>query len=101
MTEESNLESSSISMPNETTILNACKIAISEDRPIMLDYWSHSIKSECFIGVRENDEKLLVKNEDEYTSPINKIYQVNDEYILTTENSLYIVHKGIDTKRIA
>ena len=45
--------------------------------------------------------KLLVKNEDEYTSPISKIYQVNNEYILTTENSLYIVHKDIDSKRIA
>jgi len=101
MTEESIQEKESTSMPHETTIINACKIAISEDRPIMLDYWNHSLKSDCFIGVRENDEKLLVKNEDEYTSPINKIYQVNNEYILTTENSLYIVHKDIDTKRIA
>ena len=101
MNEESTQENESITIPNETTIINACKIAISEDRPIMLDYWGHSLKSGCFIGVRENDEKLLVKNEDEYTSPISKIYQVNNEYILTTENSLYIVHKDIDTKRIA
>ena len=101
MTEESIQEKESISMPHETTILNACKLAISEDRPIMLDYWNQSNKSECFIGVRENDEKLLVKNEDEYTSPISKIYQINNEYILTTENSIYIVHKNIDTKRIA
>ena len=101
MAEESSIENESISMPHESTLSNACKIAISEDRPIMLDYWSHSLNSGCFIGVRENDEKLLVKNEDEYTSPISKIYQVNNEYILTTENSLYIVHKNIDTKRIA
>jgi len=102
MTEESIFnESKEVSMPHQTTILNACKIAISEDRPIMLDYWNQSTQSECFIGVRENEEKLLVKNEDEYTSPISKIYQVNNEYILTTENSLYIVHKDIATKRIA
>ena len=101
MSEESIRETESITMPHETTILNACKIAIAEDRPIMLDYWSNSLNKSCFIGVRENDEKLLVKNEDEYTSPISKIYQVNSEYILTTENSLYIVHKDIDSKRIA
>ena len=101
MTEESIQEKESISMPHETTIMNACKLAISEDRPIMLDYWNQSNNSECFIGVRENDEKLLVKNEDEYTSPISKIYKINNEYILTTENSIYIVHKNIDTKRIA
>ena len=52
-------------------------IDIAEDRPIMLDYWNNSLNKACFIGVRENDEKLLVKNEDEYTSPISKIYQVN------------------------
>mgnify|MGYP004113134265 CR=1 FL=1 len=46
-------------MPNETTILNACKIAISEDRPIMLDYWSHSLNSQCFIGVRENEDSYI------------------------------------------
>ena len=102
MTEESIFqENESAAMPHQTTIHNACKIAISEVRPIMLDYWVQSTKSECFIGVRENEEKLLVKNEDEYTSPISKIYQVNNEYILTTENSLYIVHKDIATKRIA
>ena len=101
MSEEESLENTGLAMPQQTTIANACKIAIAEDRPIMLDYWATSLKSDCFIGVRENDEKLLVKNEDEYTSPINKIYQVNEEYILTTENSLYIVHKSIDTKRIA
>ena len=101
MSEESTTETESLAIPHETTILNACKIAIAEDRPIMLDYWNNSLNKSCFIGVRENDEKLLVKNEDEYTSPISKIYQVNNEYILTTENSLYIVHNGIDSKRIA
>ena len=53
-----------------------------------------------FIGVKDNNEKLLVKSEDEYTSPVNKIYQVNEEYIITTENSLYIVSNKIGTKRI-
>lgn len=102
MSEESIFQANeSVAMPHQTTILNACKIAISEDRPIMLDYWTQSTQSDCFIGVRETEEKLLVKNEDEYTSPISKIYQVNNEYILTTENSIYIVHKDIQTKRIA
>ena len=35
------------------------------------------------IGVRENQEKLLVKSEDEYTSPISKIYKIETEYIDT------------------
>jgi hypothetical protein len=53
------------------------------------------------IGVRENGEKLLVKSEDEYTSPIEKIYKIDSEYIIVTENSLYIVSASISTKRIS
>jgi len=53
------------------------------------------------IGVRENGEKLLVKSVDEYTSPIEKIYKVENEYIIVTENSLYIVSNKIATKRIS
>jgi hypothetical protein len=53
------------------------------------------------IGIRGTGEKLLVKNEEEYTSPIAKIYKVENEYIIETENSLYIVVATIATKRIS
>jgi len=92
---------SSVLMPSTSTMQHAVKLALSEDRPILLDYWSGSSDGSCFIGVRENDEKLLVKNEDEYTSPVGKIYAVDNDYIITTENSLYVVNKAIGTKRIA
>ena len=78
-----------------------CKIAIVDDKPIMLDYWANSQDSKVLIGVRDNGEKLLVKSEDEYTSPIEKIYKVEGEYIIVTENSLYIVSASIATKRIS
>ena len=94
-------QSGSLLMPSTSTMQHAVKLALSEDRPILLDYWSGSSDGSCFIGVRENDEKLLVKNEDEYTSPVGKIYAVDNDYIITTENSLYVVNKAIGTKRIA
>ena len=67
------------------------KIAIVEDKPILLDYWVSSLESKALIGVRENQEKLLVKSEEEYTSPVNKIFKVENEYIIITENSIYLV----------
>ena len=67
----------------------------------MMDYWADSLDKNALIGVREDGEKLLVKSEDEYTSPIAKIYKVGAEYIIVTENSLYIVASNIDTKRIS
>ncbi len=77
------------------------KIAITEDKPIMLDYWIDSLEKKVLIGIKDNGEKLLVKNSEEYTSPINKIFKVCDEYIVITETSIYIVSTDIPTKRIS
>ena len=87
-------------VPDLTTFTNVSKIAITEDKPIMMDYWIASIEKKALIGVRENNEKLLVKSEEEYTSPIQKIFRAGNEYIIMTENSLYIVDNKIPTKRI-
>lgn len=89
------------SPPSATCLQHACKLAIVDDKPIMLDYWTDSLDTKVLIGVRDNEEKLLVKNEDEYTSPISKIYKVEENYIILTENSLYIVSASIQTKRIS
>lgn len=88
-------------LPTKTTMEHACKISIVEDKPIMMDYWTSSCDKNALIGVRENSEKLLVKSEEEYTSPISKIYKVDTEYIIMTENSVYIVSAEIPSKKIS
>ena len=89
------------SLPTSKTLEHASKIAIIEDKPILLDYWTSSCDKEVLVGVRENGEKLLVKSEEEYTSPIGRIYKVEGEYLIVTENSLYIVSADIETRRIS
>ena len=88
-------------LPANLTLQHTAKLGIVEDKPIMYDYWTASVDKEVLIGVRENGEKLLVKSEDEYTSPISKIYKVETEYIIITENSIYLVSADIATKRIS
>ena len=66
-----------------------------------IDYWLDSIDKKVMIGVKENKEKLLVKNEEEYTSPIVKIYKIEGVYIICTENSIYLVSTNIETRRIS
>ena len=88
-------------LPEKVTLENAVKWAIIEDRPIMMDYWTDSLEKKVIIGVRENGEKLLVKNADEYTSPIVKIFKHNTDYIIMTENSIYLVDSSIAVKRIS
>ena len=89
------------SAPGQQGLTHACKKGIVDDKPIMLDYWTDSLENKVLIGVRENGEKLLVKSEDEYTSPIAKIYKVDSEYLICTENSIYLVSSNIQTKRIS
>jgi hypothetical protein len=88
-------------LPENTTLQHAAKLAIVEDKPIMLDYWTSSLDKTVLIGVKDNQEKLLVKSEEEYTSPISKIYKVGKEYIIISENSIYLVDVEIPTKRIS
>jgi len=94
-------EASNYRLPSDVTLKHATKLAIVEDKPIMLDYWSSSLDKKALIGIKESGEKLLVKTEDEYTSPISKFYKSSTEYIIITENSIYLVSSDIPTRKIS
>jgi hypothetical protein len=104
MSEETTAETSTNTnyrLPQGVTLQHCAKLSIVEDKPIMFDYWTDSCDKNVLIGVREGGEKLLVKSADEYTSPISKIYKVETEYIIVTENSIYVVSADIATKRVS
>ena len=88
-------------LPSDLTLKHAAKLAIVEDKPIMLDYWTASLDKKALVGAKESGEKLLVKSEDEYTSGISKFYKSGTEFIIITENSIYIVSSDIPTRKIS
>ena len=88
-------------LPSDVTMKHAAKLAIVDDKPILLDYWTASLDKKALIGARDNGEKLLVKSEEEYTSTIAKFYKSGTEYIVITENSIYIVSNEIPTRKIS
>tara|TARA_A100001015_G_C15019390_1_gene727213 strand:- start:2094 stop:2399 length:306 start_codon:yes stop_codon:yes gene_type:complete len=88
-------------LPEVNTLTHATKLAIVEDKPIMMDYWKGSLDKTVLIGLNENGEKLLVKSDEEYTSTVAKIYKVGSEYIIMTENSIYLVDNQIQLRRIS
>lgn len=88
-------------LPSDVTLKHAAKLSIVEDKPIMLDYWTASLDKKALIGAKDNGEKLLVKSEDEYTSTIAKFYKSATEYIVITENSIYVVSNEIPTRKIS
>jgi hypothetical protein len=90
-------------LPGNATIEHAMKLAINDDRPIMMDYWKDSLEKSVLIGQRDDEtkEKILVRSEEEYTSPIKQILKVGTDYIIMTENSIYLVDTGIPFRRIS
>lgn len=88
-------------LPNPTTLLHAARLAIKDDRPIQLDYYVESASGKAFMGEDpDTKEKMLVKSTDEFTSLIQKIYKVQEDFIILTENSIYVVSGKVQKRRI-
>jgi len=88
-------------MPNPQTMMQAAKLAINEDRAIMLDYYRDSCKGSAFLGEDgETKERILVKSKEEFTSLIKKLYKVGEDFIVVTENSVYIVGGNIQKRKV-
>ena len=88
-------------LPNATTLLQAAKIAMEQDRAIMLDYFRQTANGTAFLGEDpDTKERILVKSKEEFTSLIKKIYKVGDDFIILTENSLYIVSGNIQKRKV-
>lgn len=88
--------------PHVTTLQHAARIAIQNDRPIMLDYYVDTATGKAFIGEDvDTKEKVLVKSKDEFTSSVQRSFRIGDDFIILTENSLYIVSGKIGKKRIS
>ena len=100
MAQETKTNTLPFPLPSADVWAHACKLALKDDKPIMMDYYADSFEKKALIGVRENKEKLLVKNAEEYTSPVSKIYRISGCFIICTENSIYIVSDTIPTKKI-
>jgi hypothetical protein len=71
------------------------------NQPFQLDYFVDSSEGKAFLGEdAQTSEKMLVKNSEEYTSHIQKIYKAGDDFIIMTENSIYLVSGKIQKRKI-
>ena len=49
---------------------------------------------------QETKEKMLINSNEEFTRLVQKLFKVLDDYIITTEISIYIVSGKIQKRRI-
>jgi hypothetical protein len=88
-----------MAVPSASVLLRAAQLAIDQDKPIYLDYYSDSMEKKCCIGVQDST-KYLVKSDTEYTSSIENVFKCENCYIIATENSLYVVSAEVPIKKI-
>lgn len=94
---------STTTIPSATVMLQAAKLAIDQDRAIMLDYYVQTVNGTAFLGEDSDnkEQRILVKSKEEFTSLIKKVYKVGEEdLIVMTENSLYIVSNKIQKRKV-
>jgi len=96
------LAAAELIVPNDKTLKHAARIAIEQDKPIMLDYYTDTRNEKAFLGEdATTKEKMLVRSEAEYTSLIQKIFKVAEDFIVITENSIYIIAGSTKKKTIS
>jgi hypothetical protein len=89
-------------IPNDKVLAHAAKIALEHDKPILLDYYKETRAGTAFLGEdKDTKEKILVKSPEEYTSPVQKLFKANGDFIIMTENSIYITHANMKKKEIS
>lgn len=104
MTDKTNTTESTHRYPEYETFVNAAKLATVDDKPILMDYWTDSIDKTVTLGIRTtgNKDKLLIRSKNEYTSSIMNLYKSKSgkDFVIVTENSIYLVDSGIPKKEL-
>ena len=79
-------------------LLQAAKLSLEKDKSLNFDYYIPSIEQKCKVVKTPQEDKVLFKSQDEYTSPIIKLLSPcskGDILFCETQNSLYIVHNNM------
>ena len=77
--------------PSSKTIKKACQLSKSLNKPIKLNYYIDSLKGSVCITSHKND-KIIYK---EYTKPIKNTFKIDTNYIIVTEDTIYIISTKI------
>ena len=79
-----------LSIPCSQTLEQASKLSIKLQKAIDFYFYVDSLKGNVCIASND-DDKIIYKNNEEHTSPIQNTYKVNDEFLVVTENTIYVI----------
>ena len=92
-------QSEQITIPCDNTLNQAAKLSIKISKPVCFYFYLDSCRGNINIGTTESD-KIIFKNMEEHTSTISNIYKVNNEFLVVTENTIYIISAGTKVTKL-
>ena len=81
---------SNVVIPSNETFVRAFKLSLRDNKPVLFYFYIDSLKGNVCIK-SDGEDKIIYKDEEEYTTPIIHPYRSGDELIMVTENSIYII----------
>ncbi len=85
-------------LPTAKTLNGAFRLSIVHGKPVCAYFYLDSLKGKVCIR-QDGEEKIIYKDEDEYTSPLEHLYNSDNEYIAITSNTIYIISKRTQVKK--
>ena len=79
-----------LGLPSDKTLQQAVKLSIKTAKPICFYFYVDSLKGKFCIS-SDGEDKIIYKNDDEHTSPILNTFKCNSEFLVVTENTIYVV----------
>lgn len=81
---------SQLVLASEDTLNKAFKLSLKFTKPIDTYFYLDSCRGNVCI-LNDGEEMVIFKNEDEHTSPVLKIFKSGEQYIIMTENTIYLL----------
>ena len=97
---ENTQEANKISIPDEKPLSQAFKLSIKISKPMCTYFYIDSCRGKVSI-VNSDGDKIIYKNSEEYTSPIQNTYKVGNEYLIVTENTIYVISANTKVQKQA
>ena len=88
---------SSLILPSANTMVKAMKLGIKYTKPIDCYFYLDSTNEKVSL-MSDGETTIIYKNDDEHTSPVIKHFVSDDDLIIVTENTIYILHSKTPVK---
>ncbi len=83
-------QSSGLPLPSAETLVKAMKLSLKLTKPLDFYFYEESCRDGICI-MHDGEDMVIYKNDDERTSPISKTFKSEDQFIVITENTIYII----------